>query len=64
MTKQQLLETIRRVIKQELNEALTPEEEKELEEIEYELRSDAQHILLYHLPYIKDIKNLKLKLKK
>ena len=37
MTKQQLLETIRRVIKQELNEALTPEEEKELEEIEYEL---------------------------
>jgi hypothetical protein len=42
MTKQQLRETVRRIIKQTLNEALTPEEQQELEEIEYELRYNIQ----------------------
>ena len=63
MTKQQLLETIRRVIKQELNEALTPEEEKELEEIEYELRSDAQHDSAISPSLYKRYKELKAKAK-
>lgn len=38
MTKQQLRETVRRIIKQALNEALTPEEQQELIDIEDELR--------------------------
>jgi len=42
MTKQQLRETIRRIIKQALNEALTPEEQQELIDIEDELRYNIQ----------------------
>jgi len=42
MTKQQLREAIRKIIKQELNEALTIEEEQELQDIEDELRYSIQ----------------------
>ena len=43
MDKKKLLEMVRRVIKQELNEALTPEEKEELEKLEYEFTSDVRH---------------------
>ena len=42
MTKQQLRETVRRIIKQTLNESLTPEEQQELTDIEDELRYNIQ----------------------
>jgi hypothetical protein len=42
MTKQQLRETIRSIIKQTLNESLTPEEQQELTYIEDELRYNIQ----------------------
>ena len=42
MTKQQLRETVRRIIKQSLNESLTPEEQQELQDIEDELRYNIQ----------------------
>jgi len=61
MTKQQLLETIRRVIKQELNEALTPEEQKELEELEYEFTSDVRHDSAISPSLYKRYKELKAK---
>jgi len=63
MTKQQLLETIRRVIKQELNEALTPEEQKELEELEYEFTSDVRHDSAISPSLYKRYKELKAKAK-
>ena len=42
MTKQQLLETIRRVIKEEVTSSLTDAEKQELEDIEDQLRHDVQ----------------------
>ena len=42
MTKQQLLETVRRVIKEEVTSSLTDAEKQELEDIEDQLRHDVQ----------------------
>jgi len=61
MTKQQLLEAIRKIIKQELNEALTSSEKQELQDIEDELRYSIQSDSAISSSMMKRYKELKAK---
>ena len=62
MTKQQLLETIRRVIKEEVTSSLTDAEKQELEDIEDQLKHDAKTDSAISPSLYKRYKELKAKL--
>lgn len=62
MTKQQLLETVRRVIKEEVTSSLTDAEKQELEDIEDQLRHDVQTDSAISPSLYKRYKELKAKL--
>jgi hypothetical protein len=62
MTKQQLFETIRRVIKEEVTSSLTDAEKKELEDIEDQLRHDVKTDSAISPSLYKRYKELKAKL--
>ena len=61
MTKQQLREAIRKIIKKELNEALTATEKQELQDIEDELRYNVQSKSAISPSMMKRYKELKAK---